>query len=75
MRTGSCARRFAGRLVGMGTETMAECESCGDEGKVTEVRRVYVTPADWDTESKITPADDTEQWCDACVLHYPHQPV
>ncbi len=52
------------------------CESCGsDDGKTTEVRRVYVTPEAWDSEGSVTPVAETEQWCDACVLHYPHQSV
>lgn len=57
----------------MATET---CESCGITGEVlTIVRRVYVTPEDWDTEGKVEILDETEWWCFACTTHYPHQPV
>jgi len=52
------------------------CESCGSAPvAVTEVRRVYVTPAAWDTEARVEVANETERWCDACILHYPHQPA
>lgn len=52
------------------------CDSCGvTDERTTEVRRVYVTPAAWDTEAKVAPAEGTEHWCDACLLHYPHQPI
>jgi hypothetical protein len=50
------------------------CDSCGREDEaLTEVRRVYVTPAAWDTEGRVDLAPDTEQWCDVCQAHYPHQ--
>ena len=52
------------------------CDSCGAENeKVIEVRRVYVTPEAWDTEAKVSPARETERWCGACTLHYPHQTI
>ena len=51
------------------------CDSCGREEAVTEVRRVYVTPEDWDTEGKVEPQAGTERWCDVCRTHYPHQEV
>lgn len=54
---------------------LGDCDSCGtDDVTVTEVRRVYVTPGSWDTEAKVSPAADTERWCETCQLHYPHQP-
>jgi len=49
------------------------CESCGrDDEALTEVRRIYVTPASWDTDAKIEPANGTERWCSVCLTHYPH---
>ena len=50
-------------------------ESCGSVEEVTTVRRVYVTPESWDTEGKVEPQPETEQWCFACTTHYPHQEV
>ncbi len=51
-----------------------DCESCGrDDEPLTHVRRIYVTPASWDTEGKSEPAADTEHWCDVCMAHYPHE--
>lgn len=55
--------------------TRGKCDSCGDTAEVTLVRRVYVTPEAWDTEGSATVADDTEQWCGVCLIHYPHQIV
>lgn len=52
---------------------IATCDSCGAEDEVTTVRRVYVTPEDWDTEGKVEPVESTESWCYACRAHYPHQ--
>ncbi len=50
------------------------CDSCGrDDEPTTEVRRIYITPAAWDTEEKVTKAADTEAWCDVCRTHYPHE--
>jgi hypothetical protein len=51
------------------------CDSCGRDEELTEVRRVYVTPEDWDTEGKVEPQAGTERWCDVCRTHYPHQEV
>ncbi len=49
------------------------CDSCGRDDELTvEVRRLYVTPASWDTEATVTPATETERWCDVCRSHYPH---
>lgn len=66
------APQAAGSVPAMATGT---CESCGSEEDVTEVRRVYVTPEDWDTEGKAEPQPGTERWCYACRAHYPHQEV
>lgn len=56
--------------------SIVSCDSCGaDDESLTEVRRVYVTPEAWDTEAAVAFADETERWCAACVLHYPHQPA
>ncbi len=53
-----------------------DCESCGrDDEPLTEVRRIYVTPASWDTEAKSEPATGTERWCDVCMVHYPHEVI
>lgn len=52
------------------------CDSCGDgDSTLVEVHRVYVTPAAWDTEGNVRVADETEQWCSTCLVHYPHQVV
>ena len=51
------------------------CDSCGSIEEVFVVRRVYVTPEDWDTEGKVEPATGTEVWCYTCRVHYPHQEV
>ncbi len=54
----------------------ASCSSCGtDATALVAVRRVYITPESWDQERSVTVVDDIEHWCDACVLHYPHQAV
>ncbi|MGF1598795.1 MAG: hypothetical protein ACFCVK_18010 [Acidimicrobiales bacterium] len=51
------------------------CESCGrSDEPLTEVRRIYLTPASWDTEARARAATTTEHWCVVCQLHYPHQP-
>ena len=59
----------------MATST-GTCESCGSEAEVLEpVRRVYVTPAAWDTEERAEVQDEVEHWCFTCRTHYPHQEV
>ena len=50
------------------------CQSCGGDGALRTVRRVYVTPQTWETEGAVEVAG-LEQWCDVCVAHYPHQAV
>jgi hypothetical protein len=52
------------------------CESCGaaDE-ELHSVRRMYVTPADWDTDGSEVTMPGTEKWCFACCTMYPHSPV
>lgn len=50
------------------------CDSCGrDDEPTSAVRRLYVTPASWDAEASVTPADETERWCAVCMTHYPHE--
>ena len=50
------------------------CESCGsEEAQVWAVHRVYVTPADWDTEGREDVQADVERWCYACLASYPHE--
>jgi hypothetical protein len=52
------------------------CDSCGfDADELWAVHRVYVTPEAWDTPGSEKVLDDVEQWCFACLSHYPHQPV
>ena len=52
------------------------CDSCGfDADELWAVHRVYVTPQAWDTPGSEKVLDDVEQWCFACLSHYPHQPV
>jgi hypothetical protein len=52
------------------------CHSCGRTGEaVDQVRRVYVTPEQWDQEGKVEVVDEVETWCLVCRSHYPHQPV
>lgn len=52
------------------------CDSCGSvETVVWAVRRVYVTPADWDTEGREVVDPQVERWCFACLASYPHEPV
>jgi hypothetical protein len=52
------------------------CDSCGaDDAVLYAVRRMYVTPADWDTEAREVTLDAVEHWCFSCCTHYPHQPV
>jgi hypothetical protein len=57
-----------------GSETAeGTCESCGrDDEVLTVVRRIWVTPAAWDTEGSVKPGE-LEAWCATCVVHYPHQ--
>ncbi len=52
------------------------CESCGaTDEELHPVRRMYVTPADWDTDGSEVTLPDTERWCFACCTMYPHAPV
>jgi thymidine kinase len=53
-------------------ERSGTCESCGSDEVVAHVRRVYVTPASWDTAERVRAGGD-EWWCFACRTHYPHQ--
>jgi hypothetical protein len=57
-------------------EATSTCDSCGRGGEeLTEVHRVYITPAAWDTEERIEVVEGTEWWCFVCRSHYPHQPL
>jgi hypothetical protein len=52
------------------------CESCGAPANdLAPVHRVYVTPADWDTEERVDVLDGVERWCFPCRSQYPHQPA
>jgi hypothetical protein len=54
--------------------TTGTCDSCGSEPEALEaVRRVYVTPAAWDSEERADVQDEVEHWCFPCRTHYPHQ--
>lgn len=56
--------------------TEAECESCGrPETDLAPVFRVYIVPADWDTEGSETVLDERETWCFSCRTQYPNQPA
>ncbi len=51
------------------------CESCGAvDDELHTVHRMYVTPADWDTDGSSVTVPGTEQWCFACCTMYPHAP-
>jgi hypothetical protein len=39
------------------------------------VHRMYVTPADWDTDGSEVTMPGTEHWCFACCTMYPHAPA
>ncbi len=66
MPTQPCAAHIVGRVT---------CESCGAaDDELHTVRRMYVTPADWDTDGSEVTMPDTEQWCFACCTMYPHAP-
>jgi hypothetical protein len=58
----------------VGAVEAATCDSCGATGEdLAAVRRVYVTPEDWDREGKAEVVDEVERWCFPCRTHYPHQ--
>ena len=66
MRPG-CDRYRAGSVT---------CDSCGSvEPRVHAVHRLYVTPADWDTEGREELVPEVERWCVACLASYPHELV
>ena len=50
------------------------CDNCArDDDELVRVRRVYVTPASWDTEGSEIVVDETEWWCFSCRSQYPHR--
>ncbi len=52
------------------------CESCGGNAdEVFGVHRVYATPAGPDGTPGERVLDEIEQWCFACLTHYPHVPA
>ena len=52
------------------------CDSCGAQADdLAAVRRVYVTPAAWDTDEKVEVLEEVERWCFPCRSQYPHQPL
>lgn len=56
--------------------TKGICDSCGASADdLAPVRRVYVTPATWDTEEKVDVVAGVERWCFPCRSSYPHQPL
>lgn len=49
------------------------CESCGaDEPQLTSVHRIYPTVGESGGDM-VQP--DVEEWCFACMTHYPHERV
>jgi hypothetical protein len=42
---------------------------------LTTVRRLYITPEDWDRERQVRPAPEPEDWCFVCLTMYPHEVV
>jgi hypothetical protein len=60
----------------MTSDPTITCDSCGStETTVWAVHRLYVTPADWDTEGREQVDPEVERWCFACLASYPHEPV
>ena len=55
------------------SDAAQSCTSCGDEDHLTAVHRVYITPADWDTEERRRTSPEIEHWCGVCLVHYPHE--
>ncbi|MGE3619565.1 MAG: hypothetical protein AB7L84_03790 [Acidimicrobiia bacterium] len=54
-------------------EARGDCASCGDRDvAVAAVRRLYITPEDWDVEGRVEVVDEAELWCDSCRATYPH---
>jgi hypothetical protein len=52
------------------------CQSCGrDDEELVVVRRVYLTPAKWETPGSSRTLDEVERWCTACASQYPHDRV
>jgi hypothetical protein len=52
------------------------CENCArDDDELVAVRRVYLTPASWDSEGSETVVEDVEWWCFSCRSQYPHRVV
>ena len=65
-------------VAGVDAETAppSTCTSCGAEtNQLQPVRRKYVVAADWDQEASERVLDEVEQWCFACLTHYPHEPA
>jgi hypothetical protein len=51
------------------------CESCGGDGPVEPVRRIYLAT---DEDGRLRPArtvPEVERWCAACRGQYPHEPA
>lgn len=61
-------------MAGPGAGDVATCESCGGDGPVEPVVRMWVTPEAWDREGSVREGD-RELWCLACRTHYPHREV
>jgi len=57
-------------------DSRGTCSSCGvDDVTLRSVHRKYVTPGAWDREASERLLDEAEQWCFACLTHYPHEPI
>jgi hypothetical protein len=52
------------------------CENCGfEDDELVLVRRVYVSPATWDSPGSETIVEEPELWCISCCSQYPHDVV
>lgn len=52
------------------------CENCArDDDDLVLVKRVYVTPENWDTAESTTVVSEGELWCFSCRSMYPHEVV
>jgi len=48
------------------------CENCArEDDDLVVVRRLYVTPEDWDRPGSVTRVEETELWCFSCRSQYP----
>ena len=56
--------------------TERACENCAVvDDELVLVRRVYVTPEEWDRPASYRVVDPPELWCISCMSQYPHEVV